>query len=101
MYYIKYLCDNYKFHESSESKEEKKPFSVHFIKYLLYSIIFFILLQRERKRDRKGEKEKKYMTCLTSSYGTHIIVFITISSHNAINPLPHICFCFIINKRCH
>ena len=41
--YIKYLCDNY-IHEPSESKKDKKS---------------FVLLQRERKKDRKGEKEKK------------------------------------------
>lgn len=94
MYYIKYRCDNYKFHEPSESKKDKKSFSVLFIKYLLYSIILFVLLQRERKKD-KGREREKNMTCFTSSYGTHIIVFITISSHNAINPLQPICFCFI------
>ena len=60
MYYIKYLCDNYKFHEPSESKKDKKSFSVLFIKYLLYSIILFILLQRERKKDKGIEREKKF-----------------------------------------
>ena len=61
-----------------------------------YYINYFIRSVAEGEKERqKGREREKNMTCFTSSCGTHIIVFITISSHNAINPLQHICFCFI------
>ena len=60
-----------------------------------YIQLFYSFSCRGRERKKKGREREKNMTCFTSSCGTHIIVFITISSHNAINPLQHICFCFI------